>query len=118
MGRQKRGIIGEEMRSYMGSEVVGATVPSWGQAGLLSKCPLLPAESPNPSGRDPLPVRQIMTLKQMLVMGGWRAQKWFLLVLLASMRQPQAPRFSDRGRGGGLIVSEVPTSPWPPRTSS
>lgn len=27
----------------------GTTVPSWRQAGLLSKCPLLPAESPHPS---------------------------------------------------------------------
>lgn len=27
----------------------GITVPSWRQAGLLSKCPLLPAESPHPN---------------------------------------------------------------------
>lgn len=49
--------------------------------------------------------------------GGAGGHKSGLAGPLASMHQPQAPRFPDQ-RGGGLMVSEAPTSPWPPRTSS
>lgn len=60
-----------------------------------------PLNPPTSSDGTPLPRIVIMTLKQMLVMGALEG------------KDAKSGLLPDQG--GGLIVSEVPTSPWPPQ---
>lgn len=92
-------------------------MPSWRQAGLLSKCPSLPAESPPTPVEVPTPHQTEQDPQDRCERSGAGGHKQGLARPLAPMCQPQAPRFSEQWRGG-LRVAEAPTSPWPPRTSS
>lgn len=118
MGRQKEeGVTGEEMRFYRGRGGMEVTVPSWRQAGLLFKCPSLPAESFHPNDSAHFPPDRAGPPETDVNGQGAGGHRRGLARALAPMCQPQAPRF-PAWWGGGLRVAKAPTSLWPPRTSS
>lgn len=117
VGRQKEeGVTGEEMRFYMGSGGMEVTVPSWRQAGLLSKRPSLPAESFHPMTVPTSHQTEQDPPRQMLMARGRRAQKGSCQCLGPNV--PATGSWLPCMVGGGLRVAKAPTSLWPPRTSS
>lgn len=103
MGRQKEeGITGEEMTLYMGNregEREGVTVPSWRQAGLWSKCPLLPAESLHPHNGAHSPPNRAGPSTQMLMVRGQEGTGGVLPVLRPQCARHRLPASLAVGRG-------------------
>lgn len=83
-------------------------MPSWRQAGLLSKFPSLPAEPFHPNGSAHSPTGRAGLPRQTLMGRGRRAGKG--PCRLAPVCQPQAPRFPAWWGGVGLPRHPLPVA--------
>lgn len=90
------------MTLYMGNgegEGEGVTVPSWRQAGLWSKCPLLPAESLHPNNGAHSPPNRAGPSTQMLMVRGQEGTGGVLPVLRPQCALHRLPASLAVGRG-------------------